>query len=319
MKPIIHRKWYSEKIAEASATLLDELVFIPLDGILSRSLEFDMENSFAGEGKHPMLKWAILAGIVMLDAENGQIKGNFTAAISKEIRGLNGKWDNNTKSFIVRPEDLPVEIIAVAADSNLKRARIHNEAISFVESALDNLPVSAIDTVSNETLQEISEDLREQLAETASGVSGLWVPSIPTQTILDRKEAIAEAQRGIVEKTLLRIKRDIEGNKDSLSDIDRLSRLMKNERDMAKLKIEESADQQASEYVAEHRKILYKPIGMEAYVWRTCGDEKVRDGHKALNGRVFKWDDPPIEDPHTGHRAHPGEAMNCRCTAVPLI
>ena len=94
---------------------------------------------------------------------------------------------------------------------------------------------------------------------------------------------------------------------------------MKNERDMAKLKIEESADQQASEYVAEHRKILYKPIGMEAYVWRTCGDEKVRDGHRALNGRVFKWDEPPIEDPHTGHRAHPGEAMNCRCTAIPLI
>ena len=37
MKPIIHRKAYSEKIAEGGATLLDELIFIPLDGIPSRN------------------------------------------------------------------------------------------------------------------------------------------------------------------------------------------------------------------------------------------------------------------------------------------
>lgn len=319
MKPIIHRKAYSEKIAEGGATLLDELIFIPLDGILSRNLSWDMDNSMEEDKRHSVLKWALLAGIVMLDAESGQIKGNFAAAISKEIRGLNGEWDNNTKTFKVRPEDLPLELLAIAADSNLKRARIHDDVISFVESASANVPVSQIDTVSTGTLQEISDDLRGQVAETAQEASGLWVPSVPAQIILERKESIKDAQRAVVEKILERIEKRTEANKDAINDVDALARILSNERDLGQRKMAEVADQQASEFVAQHRKIIYQPIGMDSYVWRTCGDEKVRDGHRALDGRVFRWDNPPIEDPHTGHRAHPGEAMNCRCTAIPLI
>ncbi|WP_332687552.1 hypothetical protein [Devosia sp.] len=35
------------------------------------------------------------------------------------------------------------------------------------------------------------------------------------------------------------------------------------------------------------------------YTWRTAGDDRVRGGHAALNGRVFSWASPP------GH-GHPG-------------
>jgi hypothetical protein len=32
-------------------------------------------------------------------------------------------------------------------------------------------------------------------------------------------------------------------------------------------------------------------IGVEEYVWRTAGDERVRDSHKSENGKTFGWDD----------------------------
>lgn len=58
-------------------------------------------------------------------------------------------------------------------------------------------------------------------------------------------------------------------------------------------------------------------IGSEYFVWRTVGDSDVRPTHKALNGRTFRWDDPPECDP--GHFALPGSIWNCRCYPEPVI
>ena len=54
-------------------------------------------------------------------------------------------------------------------------------------------------------------------------------------------------------------------------------------------------------------------FGVEEYVWRTSGDERVRDNHRSKNGKTFRWDDPPKD---TGH---PGQDVQCRCVAQPII
>lgn len=53
-------------------------------------------------------------------------------------------------------------------------------------------------------------------------------------------------------------------------------------------------------------------LGIEKFTWRTVGDERVRDEHEELDGKVFPWDDPPSE-------GIPGEPINCRCTAEPDV
>jgi SPP1 gp7 family putative phage head morphogenesis protein len=60
-------------------------------------------------------------------------------------------------------------------------------------------------------------------------------------------------------------------------------------------------------------------IGADSYIWRTSGDSTVRSDHKKLNGKIFRWDDPPIADEHSGTRANPGCIWNCRCFAEPII
>lgn len=54
-------------------------------------------------------------------------------------------------------------------------------------------------------------------------------------------------------------------------------------------------------------------LGIEEYIWRTAGDERVRESHRRKNGKVFRWDDPPKD---TGH---PGQDIQCRCVAEPII
>lgn len=53
-------------------------------------------------------------------------------------------------------------------------------------------------------------------------------------------------------------------------------------------------------------------IGIERYTWKTLGDDRVRDEHEGLDGQIFSWDSPPPE-------GHPGEPIQCRCTAEPIF
>lgn len=57
--------------------------------------------------------------------------------------------------------------------------------------------------------------------------------------------------------------------------------------------------------------------GIRRYVWTTSGDERVREDHADLDGRVFSWDDPPITNAsevargRPARRGHPGSDFQC--------
>jgi len=55
--------------------------------------------------------------------------------------------------------------------------------------------------------------------------------------------------------------------------------------------------------------------GVDSYIWRTVGDERVRETHDAVDGQTFTWDSPPGETDFN----HPGEDYQCRCTAEPIL
>ncbi|KAA2237681.1 phage head morphogenesis protein [Salinarimonas soli] len=57
-------------------------------------------------------------------------------------------------------------------------------------------------------------------------------------------------------------------------------------------------------------------IGSEEYVWRTSKDTDVRPSHRAMEGKVVRWDSPPVLDRMTGHA---GSFPNCRCYPEAII
>jgi SPP1 gp7 family putative phage head morphogenesis protein len=61
-------------------------------------------------------------------------------------------------------------------------------------------------------------------------------------------------------------------------------------------------------------------LGVEEYVWMHTGGERYpRKLHMRYSGRTFRYDDPPIIDERTGERGKPGDAINCRCRARPVV
>lgn len=51
-------------------------------------------------------------------------------------------------------------------------------------------------------------------------------------------------------------------------------------------------------------------LGITHYYWSTSLDERVRDKHRRWEGDLIAWDNPPPD-------GHPGQAVQCRCTAIP--
>jgi SPP1 gp7 family putative phage head morphogenesis protein len=58
-------------------------------------------------------------------------------------------------------------------------------------------------------------------------------------------------------------------------------------------------------------------VGTTHYIWRTAEDGDVRESHAEMNGKIFRFDQPPAVEGEGNHG--PGEIYNCRCFAEPII
>lgn len=83
------------------------------------------------------------------------------------------------------------------------------------------------------------------------------------------------------------------------------------------------ARDQAASFNGDLNRIRQQAMGVTEYLWSTSQDERVRGNpegrypnarpsHWAREGKTFKWSDPPSD-------GHPGQPINCRCTARAVI
>lgn len=63
-----------------------------------------------------------------------------------------------------------------------------------------------------------------------------------------------------------------------------------------------------------------KSAGIKFFMWKTAGDERVRERHRHLDGKIYAWNEPEyypyIDDKKT--RGIPSQAIQCRCDARPV-
>lgn len=60
-------------------------------------------------------------------------------------------------------------------------------------------------------------------------------------------------------------------------------------------------------------------VGSTHFIWETSRDSDVRPTHRKLQGKVFRWDDPPVCEADGVTRALPGAIWNCRCYPSPVL
>lgn len=88
---------------------------------------------------------------------------------------------------------------------------------------------------------------------------------------------------------------------------------------VSKSKAQFLARDQMAKLNADITQAQQEDAGVDEYIWSSSQDSRVRDRHRQLNGKKFKWSDPPVVDMKTGRRAHPGQDYQCRCVAIPVF
>lgn len=82
------------------------------------------------------------------------------------------------------------------------------------------------------------------------------------------------------------------------------------------------AGDQVGKLHGECTQLRQTALGIKRYRWATSRDELVRHSHRVLDGTIQEWAKPPIVNPKTGLRAHPGVDTHyypCRCSGIPIV
>lgn len=102
-----------------------------------------------------------------------------------------------------------------------------------------------------------------------------------------------------------------------------IEKIITTEFGMARRRAKLIARDQAASFNGDLNRVRQTAMGVTEYVWSTSLDERVRgnpDGkypnarpsHWDREGKTFKWSSPPSD-------GHPGQPINCRCTARAVI
>ena len=137
----------------------------------------------------------------------------------------------------------------------------------------------------------MSDSVLQDAVDEAIAANIALINSIPQQ-YLDRVEqaVMASLQAGTLNATLA-------------DDLLKIEGITKNR---AKL----IARDQLGKINSRLSQLRQQSLGITHYYWSTSLDERVRDKHRRWEGDLIAWDNPPPD-------GHPGQAIQCRCTAIP--
>jgi len=156
--------------------------------------------------------------------------------------------------------------------------------------------------------EEIGRDLRKEIEFTRTGT--MMTEALNEQVNLIRSLPIEAAQR--VHQLTMEAISDGTRAKEIAAEILRTGHVTASRATLI-------ARTEVGRTAAELTKARAATAGSEYFIWRTAGDQDVRHDHAILNGKMFKWTDPPVSDIKYNRKSLPGAIYNCRCYPEPVI
>jgi SPP1 gp7 family putative phage head morphogenesis protein len=305
---------YYDTIREEIERLFDELIYAPLAALINAQNpghKVELQNS-----DDPVAD-AVKTG--KISYQDGKFSGEFNAAISKRLRAMGAKYDARSKSWSIPTSQIPASVSLAAADA---QSRI---------SALQASIIRALDSINIDSVNQIS-DIPDKYLQTIDWIEEDFQRTVRAVTIAPELTA---AQRGIIaaewgqnldlyikdwmSENILKLREEVMESAFSGQRAKELAKVIQSNYAVSRRKAQFLARQETSLLVSKFRETRYKDVGSNRYIWRGAMDERERPDHKALQGKVFFWDSPPVVDRRTGRRGHPGEDFGCRCVAVAVI
>jgi SPP1 gp7 family putative phage head morphogenesis protein len=313
------REQYWSDIEAQLKTMFYDIVFAPLIEIIRKTTPQanHLKEIYNAGGNLTSILVAIRSGRVQyLD---GVFAGDFSVAISKDLRTLGATFDHRTKTFKMPVAEVPEFVRAEAALYQTVAKSAHEEMLRRLnEIELDLAKASGIPDIDAESAIRSIEKGWQKSARL-----------LEVQPKLDRErtEALAADYNKNLKLYIQKFSQDsvknlreaVEGNAQEGYRFDNLTEVIRHRYGVTANKAKFLARQETGLFMAKYRKQRFDQAGVRKYKWSTAHDERVRDSHKHLDGRVFAYDQPPVTDRATGAKNNPGEDFNCRCLDIPIL
>lgn len=278
----------------------------------------DLDTSIIKNARSNPLLDAIKSGKVSFSS--GAFKGKFNAAITRQLKKMGAKWDKRTASFKIGVGLLDYETVSAiaASESALQKT------LTKVDKALRQVsPVEIADAIdSSKFFDKALWEVDKKLADSVESVTVIpeFSDDDMARIAVEWRENLEKPIKIFADEQTKKLREQVQdfilqgGRRADLAD------MIKKSYNVTKSKAEFWAQQETNLLLSKFKEIRYQDAGIFEYRWMTVGDDKVRHSHKELNGKIFRFDSPPITSgPNEPERRNnPGEDFRCRCVARPI-
>lgn len=277
-----------------------------------------------------LLKAALKSGRVQYS--NGVFSGKFNATIANSLRSIGAQFDKRSKVYRIDPLKVPNWIKGEAMVFN-DRVRQTNQILEkILDQTSDNLDAALTEAKLrvDPMIDRVVADFRDVAARLE--VSPVLLPQSKEKLAADYNQNMKLWIKKFSEEEIIKLRSIVEENATQGFRADYLASKIEQRYSVTASKAKFLAAQETRLFVSKFRQQRFEEAGSMSYIWSTSHDERVRPAigltgksradagnHRVLDGRKFLWSSPPIVDPATGRRAHPGEDFGCRCVAKPIL
>ncbi len=297
--------------------LLEAEIMKFLTGVIFAPVAKEMQETFLFNAKS-VLEDAIRSGRIHFS--QGIFKGNFNANITKEFRKLGLKFDARIAGYRKElgklPQSIQIAIVQTESKFELMAAnmKVAVDAID-IDGTLEGLDFTA-------NFSSVVDAVDKDYDKTVKRPIGITVDLLD-----DEKDLIAErfsenlklTIKKFSDEQILALRKDIDNVVFQGIRAESLQKSLQERFSISASKAKFLASQEIKLFTSKYKQIRYENAGIRKYKWSTSKDSRVRPDHKDLDGKIFFFDQPPVENKDTGDRANPGEPFGCRCIAIPII
>jgi SPP1 gp7 family putative phage head morphogenesis protein len=262
---------------------------------------------------------------------HGSFSGKFNATISKELKDLGAQWDRKTETFKLPQTALTIEIRnAISASVS----HFHAKIAGIDHKLMQILPVEIADKFKIES--HLDQTLWKVEKEFNGSLRNLTVA--PTLERASRRRLAVEWATNMklwiktwTIKAVTQLRKDLQASVFAGNRNEAAIKIIKDSYGQSINKAKFLARQETRLLLTKYKQTRYEDAGVNEYRW-SCANRphqpsdaapllkgEVRHDHAVLEGKIFRWDNPPITNHETGARNNPGQDFNCRCFAIPIV
>ena len=314
LQPIKNNPELIEELEAQIDIILYDILFAPL----IKSIKENKRIFFNEQDNSAIIK-KIKSGQIRYG--NNIFTGQFNATTAKEFKKLGIKYSKRIKGYKKEMNNLPINIQVAIAQREDSYKQMARQLVATVDEINLNIDEATKNINFDDTLEKIFSDINKQFRKTVTDKIGLSINFTADQIKILSQEYTNNLKLYITEftqKETLILRQKAEDIVLSGTRAKDFTKIIEERFAVSTKKAKSLAKQEISLLTSKYKQVKYESVGVSKYKW-SISNVRTRPDHRALNGKIFSFDDPPISNTSTGARNNPGEDFGCNCQAIPII